>query len=285
MPTRLGGMQLERADQIRDVPVVIAYSGWNDAGNAASDAVLYLIEKYPSRVIAEIDDERYYDYLATRPNLRRSPDGPWMQWPRTAIHHIEAPGQDLVAVIGPEPSLLWRTYVTELISHLDEVSPRIVVLLGALLSDTPHSRPLPVTMSSYDALLQQDYDIEPSTYEGPSGIVGVTSQALAASNIPTASLWVSIPHYVATPPNPKGQHALLSRLEEILGISLNLDDLPEEAEKWTRAVDELSSEDPDVAEYIGQLEEAKDASDVEDATGDTIAREFERYLKGRGKHD
>lgn len=278
-------MQLERADQIRDVPVVIAYSGWNDAGNAASDAVLYLIEKYPSRVIAEIDDERYYDYLATRPNLRRSPDGPWMQWPRTAIHHIEAPGQDLVAVIGPEPSLLWRTYVTELISHLDEVSPRIVVLLGALLSDTPHSRPLPVTMSSYDALLQQDYDIEPSTYEGPSGIVGVTSQALAASNIPTASLWVSIPHYVATPPNPKGQHALLSRLEEILGISLNLDDLPEEAEKWTRAVDELSSEDPDVAEYIGQLEEAKDASDVEDATGDTIAREFERYLKGRGKHD
>lgn len=285
MPTRLDSMQLERADQIRDVPVVIAYSGWNDAGNAASDAVLYLIEKYPSRVIAEIDDERYYDYLATRPNLRRSPDGPWMQWPRTAIHHIEAPGQDLVAVIGPEPSLLWRTYVTELISHLDEVSPRIVVLLGALLSDTPHSRPLPVTMSSYDALLQQDYDIEPSTYEGPSGIVGVTSQALAASNIPTASLWVSIPHYVATPPNPKGQHALLSRLEEILGISLNLDDLPEEAEKWTRAVDELSSEDPDVAEYIGQLEEAKDASDVEDATGDTIAREFERYLKGRGKHD
>lgn len=276
---------MEHSSPITDVPVVIAYSGWNDAGNAASDAVLHLIDTYPSRVIAEIDDEKYYDFQATRPNLQRSADGPWMQWPRTAIHHIELPGQDLVAIIGPEPSLLWRSYVAELLDHLDALAPRIVVLLGALLSDTPHSRPLPVTMSSYDAFLQQEYDIEPATYEGPSGIIGVTSQALAAHNIPTASLWVSIPHYVATPPNPKGQHALLTRLDEILGVSLNLDDLPEEAEKWTVAVDELSSEDPDVAEYIEQLEEAKDASDVEDATGDTIAREFERYLKGRGKND
>lgn len=275
-------MQLEHPNNLSDVPVVIAFSGWNDAGNAASDAVLYLLENYPSREIAEIDDERYYDFQATRPNLRRAPDGPWMQWPRTAIHLVEHPDQDLVVVVGPEPSLLWRSYVRELLREIRAFTPRIVVLLGALLSDTPHSRPLPVAMTSYDASLQQRFDVEPSSYEGPSGIVGVTSQALAAANLPSASLWVSIPHYVATPPNPKGQHALLNRLGEILDLGLTLEDLPQEAEKWTRAVDELSSEDPDVAEYIGQLEEAKDASDVEGATGDAIAKEFERYLKGRG---
>lgn len=275
-------MQFDRAHTLRDPAVVVAFSGWNDAANAASDSALYLLEKYPNEEFGRIDDERYYDFMATRPNLRRSPDGPWIQWPHTTLQLVRHPARDILVVVGPEPSLLWRTFTSELVSQIKSVNPSIVVLLGAMLSDTPHSRPLPVTMYSLDQGLRDRLGLEDSNYEGPTGIVGVANQMLIAQNLPTASMWVSIPHYVATPPNPKAQHALLTQLEQALGVVIDFGDLGENAEKWSVAVDELSAEDPDVAEYIGQLEEAKDASDVEGATGDTIAAEFERYLRGRG---
>lgn len=267
---------------LRDPAVVVAFSGWNDAGNAASDSAIYLMEKYPNEEFDRIDDERYYDFQATRPNVRHSPDGPWLQWPHTTLQLVRHPDRDIIVVVGPEPSLLWRSFVAELVDKITGIAPQIVVLLGALLSDTPHSRPLPVAMYTHDAALQQRLAIEASTYEGATGMVGVASQMISAVNLPTVSLWVSVPHYVATPPNPKAQHAVLTQLEQALAISVDLDALPTEADKWTAAVDELSQEDPDVAEYIEQLEEAKDASDVEGATGDTIAAEFERYLRGRG---
>ncbi len=274
-------MQFERRD-LRDPAVVIAFSGWNDAGNAASDSALYLLDHYPNKEYGRIDDERFYDFLATRPNMRKSPDGPWLQWPHTTLQIVNHPDRDILVVVGPEPSLLWRTFTRELLELVTEVRPRIVVLLGAMLSDTPHSRPLPVAGFSQSPALQERLGIEATSYEGPTGMTGVATQAFTTANIPTVSLWVSVPHYVATPPNPKAQQALLVQLQEVLGIAIDLDDLPDEAEKWTAAVDELSQEDPEVAEYIEQLEEAKDASDVEEATGDAIAAEFERYLRGRG---
>lgn len=260
---------------------MVAFSGWNDAGNAASDSVLYLLDNYPSREIGRIEDERYYDFQATRPQVRYTADGPLMQWPFTAVHLVNLEERDLICVVGPEPSLLWRAYGQELVDLVKGFQPSRVVLLGAMLSDTPHSRPLPVGMSSHHKQLQEELDIEPSSYEGPTGILGVVSQMLLAESVPALSIWVSVPHYVATPPNPKAQQTLLGRLETVLGLELELGDLPDEAVSWTKAVDELSSEDPDVAEYIEQLEEAKDASDAEDATGENIAKEFERYLKGR----
>lgn len=274
---------MEHTDDLRGVPVILAFSGWNDAGSAASDTALYLLENYPSHELTQIDDERYYDFQSTRPQLRRSADGPYLVWPRTVFHAVHHPQQDFVVALGPEPSLLWRSYGQELIDCLEVYEPSMVVLLGAMLTDTPHSRPLPVSVHSYDRSVQERLAVEPLTYEGPSGIVGVVNQMLSMQGIPTASLWVSVPHYVATPPNPKAQQALIRQLEHVLDLTVELEDLPVEAEKWTRAVDELSSEDPDVAEYIEQLEEAKDASDAEEATGDAIAAEFERYLKGRFK--
>lgn len=273
-------MQFERRD-LRDPAVVIAFSGWNDAGNAASDSAVYLLDKYPNEEFGRIDDERYYDFQATRPNIRHSPDGPYLQWPHTTVQLVRHPDRDLLVVVGPEPSLLWRSFINELTEMIRAISPRMVVLLGAMLSDTPHSRPLPVAMYSHDPGMRDLLAVEGSTYDGPTGMVGVAAQMLNAENIPTVSLWVSVPHYVATPPNPKAQHAVLTHLEQALRISVDLDELPAEADKWTSAVDELSQEDPDVAEYIEQLEEAKDASDVEGATGDAIAAEFERYLRGR----
>lgn len=259
--------------------VVIAFSGWNDAANAASDAALYLLEKYPNEEWGRIDDERYYDYLATRPNMRQSPDGPWLQWPHTTFQMVHHPERDILLVVGPEPSLMWRSFIRELVENVSAANPSLVVLLGAMLSDTPHSRPLPIVTFSTDPELQERLGVQDSEYEGPTGMVGVATQMFSTASTPTAAIWVSVPHYVATPPNPKAQQALLLHLQEVLQVRLDLEGLPEEAEKWTSAVDELSQDDPDVAEYIEQLEEAKDASDVEEATGDAIAAEFERYLR------
>ena len=275
-------MQFQPPSDLRDPAVVIAFEGWNDAANAASDTVSLLDKRYPSRIIGRIDDERYYDFQAVRPEVRRAADGPWIVWPHTSLIHVEHPDRDLILAIGPEPSLLWRSYCAEFVRSIEQVSPSMVVLLGAMLSDTPHSRPLPVSTYSLDKPLQDRLLLNPPTYEGPTGILGVLNQAIITTGIPVASIWVQVPHYVATPPNPKAQLALLAQLEPVLGITLDKHDLPETAEEWTRAVDELSQEDPDVAEYIEQLEEQKDASDVEGATGDTIAAEFERYLRGRG---
>lgn len=275
-------MRIEHLAPLRDLAVVIAFGGWNDAGSAASDTASHVLSRYERIELATIDDERYFDYQATRPYMHRSPDGPYIEWPSIALTLVRHPQRDILVVVGPEPSLLWRSFTAELMDHLRQLEPQLVVLLGAMLSDTPHSRPLPVNMYTFDAELRDLLDLEPSKYEGPTGIIGVVNQMLIAEGLPTASMWVAIPHYVANPPSPKGQQALLSRLEQVLGLPLDYDDLPDEADKWTAAVDELSSEDPDVAEYIEQLEEAKDAHDVEGATGDTIAAEFERYLRGRG---
>ncbi len=275
-------MRFDHLAPFRDLAVVIAFGGWNDAGGAASDTAAHLLRRYDRIELGTIDDERYFDYQATRPFLHQSPDGPFIEWPAVTLTLARHPERDILVVVGPEPSLLWRSFAAELIGHITELEPQLVVLLGAMLSDTPHSRPLPVSMFTFDTALRELLDLEASSYEGPTGSIGVINQMLIAQGLTTASMWVAIPHYVANPPSPKGQQALLSRLEQVLGVSLDYDDLPDEAVKWTAAVDELSSEDPDVAEYIEQLEEAKDAQDVEGATGDTIAAEFERYLRGRG---
>ena len=269
-------------EDLRDPAVIIAFSGWNDAANAASDALLRIMEAFPTSELEVLEDERYFDFQVTRPILRRSADGPWIQWPQVSLHHVRLASRDLIVAVGPEPNQLWRSFAADFVTRLKRYRPSIVILLGAMLSDTPHTRPLPVAMHTYDAGLRARLMIEELRYEGPVGITGVVNQALIAEGLPCASMWVSIPHYVGTPPNPKAQHALLSQLEQLLVSQLGAGQLETQALDWAKAVDELSAEDPDVAEYIEQLEEAKDASDVEGVTGDTIAEEFERYLRDQG---
>lgn len=278
-----GRMEFERLDHLRNPVGLVAFSGWNDAGNAASDAALHLIDRYPSQEITRIDAERYFDFQATRPITQRTPDGPWLKWPHITIQLVELPDRDLIVALGPEPSLLWRSFSRELVTSLLKYEPKLVVLLGAMLSDTPHSRPLPVSTSSYDPVLRQQFGLEEGNYEGPTGIVGVLHQELISRSVPTASIWVAIPHYVSSPPNPKGQHALLNRVETLIGEELDCAELPAEADKWTQAVDMLSQEDPDVADYIEQLEEERDAEEVEGISGDSIAAELENFLKGQGE--
>ncbi|CAL8969871.1 hypothetical protein TESS_TESS_02015 [Tessaracoccus sp. O5.2] len=275
-------MQFTPLEGLRDPAVLIGFSGWNDAANAASDLLRHLIDAYPGSDAGAIDDERFYDFQATRPMLHRAADGPWVEWPGVRIRVVNHPDRDLVVMIGPEPNLLWRTFAAELIGHVQRVEPDIVVFLGAMLSDTPHSRPLPVGLYTSDPGVEQRLSIQPNDYTGPTGMIGVASQLMLHARIPAASLWVSVPHYVAAPPNPKAQEALLTELEGVLRVALDHKSIPEEAERWSTAVDQLSQQDPDIAEYIEQLEEARDQEEVQEATGDTIAAELEKFLRRRG---
>ena len=264
---------------LRSPAAVIAFSGWNDAGNAASDLITHLIAAYPGTDLGRIDDERYWDFQHTRPMLRREADGPWIEWPAVRLRVVHHPERDIVAVVGPEPNMLWRSFSAELVARLRAVSPELVVFLGAMLSDTPHSRPLPVGVYTTDPTVGARYAMEPNDYTGPTGMIGVASQQMMDERIPAASLWVSVPHYVSSPPNPKAQDALLTELETLLRVQLDHAEIPEEAVKWSSAVDQLSRQDPDIAEYIGQLEEARDAEQVEGATVSVLGRVMPRMLR------
>jgi predicted ATP-grasp superfamily ATP-dependent carboligase len=205
-------------------------------------------------------------------------------WPTTRLMLARPPGfrRDLILVHGIEPNMRWRGFNAELVSAFTELGVELVILLGALLADSPHTRPVPVTAAASDADLAAELHVEPVDYKGPTGIVGVLQQACSAAGIPSVSLWAAVPHYVAQPPSPKATLALLRGVEDILDISLPLADLPDEARAWERGVDELAEQDAEVADYVRTLEEAKDATDLPEASGDAIAREFERYLRRRG---
>ncbi len=191
--------------------------------------------------------------------------------------------RDIILVHGIEPNMRWRSFTDELVQGLTELGVESVILLGALLADAPHTRPVPVSVGAADPKLSATVTAPFSDYKGPTGILGVVQYALAGTGIPAVSLWASVPHYVAQPPNPKATLALLRGVEDILDAPLPLADLAEEARAWERGVDELAQQDSEVADYVRTLEEAKDATDLPQASGDAIAREFERYLRRRGR--
>jgi hypothetical protein len=266
--------------------MVAAFEGWNDAGEAATDAVKYLSRIWDGRKVASIDPDLYYDFQFTRPMVRRTASGERrIKWPTTKLTRCSVPGTDVdvVFVHGVEPSYRWRAYTAELLAHATEQDVDCLILVGALLADVPHSRPIPVTATSEDDGIREALNTEPSQYEGPTGIVGVLSELASLAGIPTVSLWAAVPHYVGQAPSPKAELALLHRLEDILQLPLDTSMLTEEAEAWERGVNELAVEDPEVAAYVHQLEEAKDTAELPEATGESIAREFERYLKKRRK--
>jgi proteasome assembly chaperone (PAC2) family protein len=265
--------------------LIAAFEGWNDAGEAASGAISHLIESWSASAGAEIDPEDYYDFQVTRPVMEVS-DGKTerLVWPTTRMAVARPPGvdRDLVLVQGIEPNMRWRGFTAELVSAFTSLGVELVILLGALLADAPHTRPVPVSATASDPALAAQLHVEPVDYKGPTGIVGVLQQACSTAGLSAVSLWAAVPHYVAQPPSPKATLALLHSVEDVLDISLPLGELPSEARAWERGVDELAEQDAEVAEYVRTLEEAKDATDLPEASGDAIAREFERYLRRRG---
>ncbi len=273
------------APELRRPIVLAAFEGWNDAAEAASGALAHLHEVWDAQPLVAMDPEEYHDFQVTRPQVTLEPDGRRrITWPATRLSWARPPGsdRDVILVRGIEPSMRWRRFTDELLGHLTAHQPSTVITLGALLADVPHTRPIPVTTTSEDPELLERLALQKSQYEGPTGIVGVLQDVATRRGLPALSLWAAVPHYVGQSPSPKAILALLSRVEELVQIPLPLGDLAEEAEAWEHGVDELAGEDEEIAEYVRQLEEAKDTAELPEASGEAIAREFERYLRRRG---
>nr|WP_216653825.1 PAC2 family protein [Nocardioides sp. zg-DK7169] len=266
-------------------PVVIAaFEGWNDAADAASSVVDHLIDVWGARVVGAIDPEEFYDFQVNRPVIGTDANGHRrVSWPTTRIAVASPPDldRDVILIRGIEPNMRWRQFCAELLAACDELGGELVITLGALLADAPHTRSIPVTGTATEPELVDRLRLEQSTYEGPTGIVGVFQDACVLLDVPAVSYWAAVPHYVAQPPCPKATLALVRQLEDLLEVSIPLGDLPEDARAWERGVDELAEEDEDIADYVRSLEETRDTTDLPEATGEAIAREFERYLKRR----
>ncbi len=278
-------IELEDFPELVDPVMVAAFEGWNDAGEAASGAIAHLRDMWDAQPLADLDSEEYYDYQVNRPIIAVDESGiRSLTWPATRIYVARVPlfPRDIVLVQGIEPNMKWQQFVREILGLAAELDVSMIITLGALLSDTPHSRPVPVTSTSSDPTLQSLHQLEASTYEGPTGIVGVLQEACGRFGMSALSLWAAVPHYVAQPPCPKATLALVRRVEDILDVPVPLGDLVEEARAWEVGVDELAGEDEEIAEYVRQLEEVRDAVDLPEASGEAIAREFERYLRRRG---
>jgi predicted ATP-grasp superfamily ATP-dependent carboligase len=277
-------IELDGIGKLTSPVIIAAFEGWNDAGEAASGVINHLGLAWQATPVGAIDPEDYYDFQVTRP-VTEVAEGRTERliWPTTRLLAAkqEASDRDLLLVHGIEPNMRWRGFCSELVTSFSELGIELVVLLGALLADSPHTRPVPVAAAASDPALAADLRAEPVDYKGPTGIVGVLQHACADAGIPAVSLWASVPHYVAQPPCPKATLALIRGVEDVLDVSLPLADLPQEARAWERGVDELAEQDTEVADYVRTLEEAKDATDLPEASGDAIAREFERYLRRR----
>ena len=273
------------APELRRPVVLAAFEGWNDAAEAASGALTHLHEVWDAQPLVAMDPEEYHDFQVTRPQVSLEADGRRrITWPATRLSWARPPGsdRDVILVRGIEPSMRWRRFTDELLGHLTQHQVSTVITLGALLADVPHTRPIPVTTTSEDPELLERLALQKSQYEGPTGIVGVLQDVATRRGLPALSLWAAVPHYVGQPPSPKAVLALLSRVEELVQITLPLGDLVEESQAWEHGVDELAGEDEEIAEYVRQLEEAKDTAELPEASGEAIAREFERYLRRRG---
>ncbi|MHC2185474.1 hypothetical protein ACVLV4_001114 [Rathayibacter agropyri] len=267
--------------------LVVAFEGWNDAGDAASGALRLVKDAGEFVPLFAVDAEQYYDFQYTRPMLSIGEDGRRsLSWPGTQIFGPADTSVDaesaLYLMIGTEPSRSWKSFAAEVVDAMLAIDISAVVFLGAMLADVPHTRPISIFASSENAELRTTFELERSSYEGPVGILSVIGEAAHKVGIPAVSIWASVPHYVHNAPSPKAMLALLEKLEEVVGLAIPRGDLVEEAEEWERGIDALAADDEEMAAYIAQLEQARDTVDSPEASGEAIAQEFERYLRRRG---
>ncbi len=271
-------------------PILIgAFRGWNDGGQGASLATGYLAKLWEAQRFAEIDPENFFDFQATRPHvsleegLTRKID-----WPATVFYHARPPGldRDVVLLLGMEPNLRWRTFTDMIVEFLGELRVDLVVTLGALLADVPHTRPCPVTGSATDKELVERLGLSASRYEGPTGIVGVLHDACRQAGISSASLWAAVPHYVSLTPSPKAALALTDRLSDLLGADIDTSELAEASENYSEQVSEAVATDPDTASYIEELEQRADtlAEEADLPSGEALAAELTRFLRERDEN-
>ena len=264
--------------------LVAAFRGWNDGAQGASLAASFLAQAWQARRFADVDPEEFFDFQAVRPHVALE-DGITrrISWPETVFYHAAVPGKerDAVLVLGFEPNLRWRTFTAEIVELARELGVELVVTLGALLADVPHTRPAPVTGSATDPKLVEELGLAASRYEGPTGIVGVLHDACRQAGVPSASLWAAVPHYASLASSPKAALALCTRLGNLLDVELALDDLERAAEAYERQVSEAVASDEDTEAYVRELERRRDAlgEELDVPSGETLAAELTRFLR------
>jgi proteasome assembly chaperone (PAC2) family protein len=272
-------------------PVLIAaFRGWNDGAQAASLAAGYLAKNWDAEQFAEIDPENFFDFQATRPHVSLE-DGLTrrIDWPETGFYHARPEGfdRDVVLLLGIEPNLRWRTFSDLVVGLASELEVELMITLGALLADVPHTRPSPVTGSATDGELVERLGLSASRYEGPTGIVGVLHDACREAGIPSASLWAAVPHYVSLTPSPRAAVALCERLGSLIGVDIDVEELEEAAQSYEEQVSEAVASDEETASYVEELERRSDS--IEESTdlpsGDALAAELTRFLRERDEED
>ena len=280
-------MKIHQIPELRNPIAVLAFNGWSDAGEAATGAITHLMNAFgrQENLIAESNSEDFYDYQQIRPMVFiNNSQIRQLKWPNTNLYALYTPHLDfdIVLVIGPEPSFKWQTFANELLDLFDDLEVDLVITLGALLADAPHTRPISVTGTSSNPELASRIGFEVSRYEGPTGILGVIQDLCQKRELDAFSLWAALPHYASGSPSPKATLALIEELGDFFEITLPVGDLPEAAKAWEIAVTQLAEEDAEISEYVKQLEADKDDSDLEETTGEDIAKEFERFLRRQG---
>lgn len=281
-----------RPDGLRAPAMVCAFSGWNDAGDAASNATSFLASALDAQRFARIDSEEFYDFQSNRPTVKiDEAHARVISWPSVEMLEARAPRapRDLVILQGAEPSMRWRSFSKLVVDLAEALGVQLVVTLGGLLADVPHSHPVAMTGFASDPALMERLALKPSSYEGPTGIVGVLHAACSDAVLPSASVWASVPHYVASASSPKATLALLRKLEMLVGVSVDVSELESAAEEYEHQVSLAVQSDPDIQAFVERLEQrASESGDsvlspTELPSGDSIAREFQRFLRQRGR--
>ena len=287
-------MEIHQIPALRSPVMVIAFSGWNDAGEAATGAASHLLGSWTDsktdvvpELIAEVDVEEFYDFQVNRPTVCIDESSiRSLTWPGTQVFGLRTPelDHDFVVIRGVEPSMKWKTFAANILDLADDLEVDMVITLGSMLADTPHTRPITVSGSGAHPEIAQRLGVEISKYEGPTGILGVIQDACVRRGIDAVSMWAAIPHYASGSPSPKATLALINALEDFLEISLPQGALHNESHEWEVEVSEMAKEDSDVAEYVKALEESKDAAELPEVSGESIARELERFLRRQSEN-
>lgn len=278
-------MEVNQAFPRNTTLIIAAFGGWNDAAQSATDALEHLLDVWQTEELIDLPGDDYYDYQFNRPEVSIGVDGDReVAWPGTTIFKATTdvlPDTKIYLVHGVEPSMRWKQFCADIYQQLELGESATLITLGALLADVAHTRPIPVSGTTSTKQLQTLTGFEASRYEGPTGILGILQSEFEVQGIPSVALWAAIPHYVSSPPCPKATLALVRGLEDLLDIAIPVDELVEEARAWQLGVEELATEDEEISEYVRSLEETQDTAELPEATGEAIAREFERYLRRR----
>jgi proteasome assembly chaperone (PAC2) family protein len=272
--------------ELRDPVLIAAFRGWNDGGQGATLAGGYLARQWDAQQFAEIDCDNFYDFQVVRPQVSLE-DGLTrkLDWPENHFFHAPIPGsdRDAVLLLGVEPNIRWKAYSSLVVELARELEITMVITLGSLLADVPHTRPAPVSAAASDAKLVEELGVEPSRYEGPTGIVGILLDRFRAEQVPAVSLWAAVPHYVSLAPSPRAALALCRRLGELIGVEVDLDELTQAAAEYSDQVTEAVSSDSETSAYVEELERRMDVMDAAEElpSGESLAAELTRFLRER----